>query len=244
MKTLLKRLLQITPYRIVRATARNRFSAQQETLLSLARRGYRPRRIVDGGANVGDFARMAKAAFAPLRIDLIEPQPACQKPLMALVDLAPECVLHAAAIGRAVGTLQMALDPEEPSTGAHISNDPGVPVGTVHPVPVDTLDAILAGITPDDRTFLKLDLQGWELEALQGAQAVLPAIEVILIEVSFFAQAYEPPVATLIGFLADRGFVMHDIAALVGRQRDNRAHQADFVFIRLDSELNSDNAWA
>lgn len=244
MKTLLKRLLQITPYRIVRATARNRFSAQQETLLSLARRGYRPRRIVDGGANVGDFARMAKAVFAPLRIDLIEPQPACQQPLMALVDQAPECVLHAAAIGCAAGTLQMALDPEEPSTGAHISNDPGAPAGRLHPVPVDTLDAILAGITPADRTFLKLDLQGWELEALQGASAVLPAIEVILIEVSFFAQAYEPPVATLIGFLADRGFVMHDIAALVGRQRDNRAHQADFVFIRSDSELNADNAWA
>ena len=243
MKALLKRLLLATPYRIVRAAARNRFSAQQEALQMLASRGYRPRRIVDGGANVGDFAKLAKAVFAPARIDLIEPQPACQPLLAALVRANPECVLHAVAIGCEQGSLAMALDLNKPSTGAHITDAQGANAGTVQTVPVATLDAILAGITLDDRVLLKLDLQGWELEALLGAQTVLPAIEVILIEASFFAQAYEPPIANLVGFLAEKGFVLHDIAALIGRQRDNRAHQADFIFVRADCALNADNAW-
>ena len=244
MKALLKRVLQKTPYRIVRATARNRFSAQQETLLTLAGRGYRPRRIVDGGANVGDFARLARSVFPAAQIDLIEPQPACQTQLTALVRAVPGHALHAVAIGREAGMLNMALDPNEPSTGAHIFDRPDAMPGTVHAVPVQTLDTILAGITRDDRVFLKLDLQGWELEALHGALTVLPEIEAILVEASFFAQAYEPPIATLIGFLAEQGFVLDDVAALMGRQRDNRAHQADLVFIRADSELNADRGWA
>ena len=244
MKSLLKRLLDRTPYRVVRATDRNRFSAQQEALASLAHRGYRPRRIVDGGANVGDFARLARSIFPEAQIDLIEPQPACRAPLEALVRAAPDHVLHAAAIGREKGSLPMALDPNSPSTGAHIANAVDGQADAGHLVPVETLDAILAGITREDRVFLKLDLQGWELEALQGALDVLPAIEVILTEVSFYAQAYEPSISTLVAFFAEQGFVLHDLAALVPRQRDNRAHQADFVFVRADSELNADRAWS
>ena len=244
MKALLKRLVEKSPYRIIRARVRNRFFAQQEVLTALARRGYRPQRIVDGGAHVGDFARMARSVFADAVIDLIEPQAACQAALRDLAGSMPDCVLHQVAIGRAPGTLMMACDPAAPSTGAHIQPDTDGPSGTVQTVTVATLDSILSGIGHDDRVFLKLDLQGWELEALQGAAAALIAIEVILIEVSFYAQAYEPPVATLIAFLSDHGFVLHNIASLMGRERDDRAHQADFLFVRAGSPLDADRSWA
>jgi hypothetical protein len=146
------------------------------------------------------------------------------------------------AIGRTAGTLKLACDPATPSTGAHVLNSAGYS-GPTQAVPVTTLDAILAGISRDDRVLLKLDLQGWELEALHGATAALAAIEVILIEVSFYAQAYEPTVANLIAFLAEHRFVLHDIASLVGRERDDRAHQADFLFVRSDSPLDADRSW-
>ena len=243
MKALLKRLVEKSPYRIIRARVRNRFFAQQEVLTALARRGYRPRRIVDGGAHVGDFAKMARSVFADAVIDLIEPQAACQAALCDLAVSMPDCVLHQVAIGRAPGTLTMACDSTAASTGAHIQPDTDGYSDTAQTVTVATLDSILSGIGRDDRTLLKLDLQGWELEALHGAVAALAAIEVILIEVSFYAQAYEPPVATLIAFLSDHGFVLHDIASLMGRERDDRAHQADFLFVRDGSPLDADRSW-
>lgn len=243
MKALLKRWIEKSPYRIIRARVRNRFFAQQETLALLHRRGYRPRRIVDGGAHVGDFARMARSVFADAAIDLIEPQAACQGALLDLVGSMSGCVLHPVAVGRTPGTLAMACDPATPSTGAHIQPSPGDHDGGVQTVTVATLDSVLTGIDRRDRALLKLDLQGWELEALQGATVALAAIEVILIEVSFYAQAYEPPIATLIAFLSDCGFVLHDIATLVGRERDDRAHQADFLFVRADSPLDADRSW-
>jgi hypothetical protein len=86
-------------------------------------------------------------------------------------------------------------------------------------------------------------LQGYELHALRGATDFLKSAEMILIEVSFFAQAYEPPIFDLMSFLNSHGFRLYDIAALAGRRRDDRLHQGDFVFVRDGSELTLDNSW-
>jgi FkbM family methyltransferase len=82
---------------------------------------------------------------------------------------------------------------DEPSTGAHVSSV----VGAV-PVTAVTLDSLFGSITPDDRTLIKLDLQGYELNALRGGTALLRSAEAILAEVSFFAQAYEPSITELL----------------------------------------------
>ena len=68
--------------------------------------------------------------------------------------------------------------------------------------------------------------------------------EVILTEVSFFAQAYEPPISQIISFLDARNFELYDIAALAARSRDGRARQGDFLFVRRDSRLMADTRWS
>lgn len=83
-----------------------------------------------------------------------------------------------------------------------------------------------------------------ELEALKDAAGILDRIELILCEVSVYAQAYEPSIETFMNFLDKRDFALHDIAALAARRRDNRAHQADFLFVRRNSPLMADTAWS
>ena len=244
LKKLLQAVIELSPYRIVRLTSKNRFVAIEEMILQLRDRGYEPRRIVDGGANVGDFARFCRKVFPTARIDLIEPQPACHAVLEDLAR-APGFTLHPVGIGKADGELVLAIDPQGVTTGAHILdvNCVGDTKPTVK-IPVSTLDSILEEVPASDRTFLKLDLQGWEMESLKGAELVLGRIEVILCEVSFFAQAYEPPIDKLIQFLAGHGFALYDIASISARGRDNRARQGDFIFVRQNSPLFMDTAWA
>ena len=243
-KRFAKAVLQRTPYRIRRARDLNRFSAIEESLAALAARGYAPRLIVDGGANVGEFTRAASAIFPAARVAMIEPQPACQQ---ALVGLAadPRYTLHPVALGRALGTLNLVIDPGAVSTGACIAPAyEGQSSDNLITIAVETLDAILGkDLSPSDRTLLKLDLQGWEMEALLGAEASLIAIEVILTEVSFYKQAYEPDIEDLIAHLNARGFALYDVAAITCRPRDNRAKQGDFIFVRRDSALMADTAW-
>jgi hypothetical protein len=45
-------------------------------------------------------------------------------------------------------------------------------------------------------------------------------------------------------FLDAQGFSLHDVASLAGRARDNRLRQGDFLFVRRDSPLASDERWA
>ena len=97
--------------------------------------------------------------------------------------------------------------------------------------------------SPGRNDLLKLDLQGYELHALRGGAAFLRSAEAILTEVSFFAQAYEPPIAELVSFLNDNGFQLYDVAALGGRPRDNRLKQGDLIFVRFGSQLLEDGRW-
>ena len=242
LKRTLKSIIRFTPYRITKARDANRFQAIDECLTSLAMRGFDPRQIVDGGANVGEFAVRASLIFPEALVHLVEPQPAC---IEALAELAlnDRFRLHTVALGRENGFINLAIDPNGVTTGAHIQPDAEVNSGVE--VPVARLDTVLANeMGIDDRCLLKLDLQGWELEALRGAESIFESIEVILTEVSFFAQAYEPSIETLIRFLDDRGYALYDIASLAARLRDNRAHQGDFIFVRRNSPLMTDAAWA
>lgn len=107
-----------------------------------------------------------------------------------------------------------------------------------------TLDELFsARCSQGDRILLKLDLQGHELLALRGASQLLPKIEVVLLEVSFFQQLSEPTVPEIVAFFDAAGFDLYDIAALSGRTRDGRLKQGDFVFAKRNTYLWSDKGW-
>jgi len=239
LKEFIKAMLAKTPYRVLRYSAINRFQAIEDTLRVMRDRGYRPRVIVDGGAHLGLFSVGCASIFEGARMHLVEPQPSCAEALKAL------CAkrgfeFHPYALADQPGSILM-TGTETPSTGAHMVLEPGPNSIEVAKI---TLDNLLENrLTREDRALLKLDLQGFELYALRGAGVALQSVEVVLTEVSFFAQAYEPSISQLIGFLDQSGFELYDVAALTARQRDNRLHQGDFVFVRKDSPLAADRQW-
>jgi FkbM family methyltransferase len=235
-----KAMLKRTPYRVVRDHGRNRFQAIDIALAGLQRRGFRPTLVIDGGAHLGEFSTVAAGLFPTAAFHLIEPQEACLPALRALAARRG-WRLTEAAFGAGDQATVAFSQTSTPSTGAHVretSVDGSVLVPTI------TLDALFdGGVVRTDRVLLKLDLQGYELEAFRGGENVLPLIEVILTEVSFYAQAYEPSILELMVTLDRLGFQLYDIASLSGRWRDNRAHQGDFVFVRRGSPLLADTKW-
>ena len=237
MKHLVKALLAQTPYRIVRDKGENRFQAIETCLRAIKARGFAPKVVIDGGAHIGSFSVAARSIFPNAIFHLVEPQPACIEPLQRLCA-AKGFIFHNCALAETKGQIYLTRT-VEPSTGAHITSDNRDAI----PVMASTLDALFASTTRIDRPLLKLDLQGYELNALRGGAIFLQATEVILTEVSFFAQAYEPPIVALVSFLNDNGFLLYDIASLSGRSRDNRLRQGDFVFVRTGSQLLDDGQW-
>lgn len=247
MKAFIKAALAKTPYRIMRRARGNRFSAIDDALVSMKSRGYNPKVVIDGGANVGEFSRFALRLFPDAKVHAIEPQPGCQPYLQSVkADFLGRVEVHPVALGSVEqdGTeLLLVSEPDGTSTGAHVAPNTLSDCSTLN-VPCRSFDSLFADtLEPSFRTLLKLDLQGYEMRALRGAQNSLRCVEAILCEVSFFAQAYEPTIASLISYLDEQQFDFYDIAALSARARDDRPQQGDFVFVRRSSPLLSDKAW-
>jgi FkbM family methyltransferase len=121
----------------------------------------------------------------------------------------------------------------------------GNPYGIQREVVVETLDnLILKGIClqPD---LIKLDVQGYELEVLRGAEGALRKTQAIIAEVSFFPfQTSMPVFHEVVRQLAEYGFAVYDILRLSLRPLDGAPAQTDMLFLKIGHPLRSNNKWA
>jgi FkbM family methyltransferase len=229
-------------------TPPNRFDAMAAVIAHLAARGYSPRAVIDGGANVGRWTDMASRAFPSASFYLVEPQPGCRAALerlrrhLSLVNVLP----YALAAPGIEQVTMAGSGADSTSEGAWVADSTvGSPDQQIVVV-ARTLDQLFTGrFTPADRLFLKLDLEGQELNALKGAGRLLEDVEVILSEVRFFDidHSGRPVFADVAESLRARGFEVYDFGSLMPRTRDGRLYRGDVVFVRRDSALRDDVRW-
>ena len=97
----------------------------------------------------------------------------------------------------------------------------------------------------ENRVFLKLDLEGYEYNALLGAAQLLKSVEVILCELRFYDVEHSghQTFGDVAALLRSHGFLVYDFARLIPRLRDGRLYFGDVLFVRHDSELAEDVSW-
>lgn len=130
---------------------------------------------IDGGAHIGAWSRLLAARFAV--VHAFEPSPdtfACLEYNLAARSIT-NVVCHACALGASPSTATMALDAENAAranTGArHVVVGGEIAVVTIDSLALPELD------------FLKLDIEGSEFAALQGARETLRRCRpVVLVE--------------------------------------------------------------
>ena len=118
-------------------------------------------------------------------------------------------------------------------------------IGLTEPrtVLVVTLDEAVDGMP--EPFLVKVDVEGGELDALSGATRTLERTELVIAEASLFEFIPGQPLAhELIGFLAERGFVLYDLYDLHTRPLDQALGMADLVFARRDGVLRASQRFA
>lgn len=138
--------------------------------------------VFDIGAHVGD--RVATFRRLGARVVAVEPQPGLTKTLRLLYGRDPNVTIEETAVGRQSGSIELNLNIDNPTVST-ASND-FIAAAAQAPgwrgqawtrrmrVPLTTIDALMArhGMP----VFIKLDVEGFEAEALAGLSQTVRAL--------------------------------------------------------------------
>ena len=210
-------------------------------------RGLELETVLDVGANVGQFTLLVLEMFPRVRVEAFEPLAGPAATFRRLFDGDPRVSLHQVAIGQVSRNAVMNVSRRDdsssllPITERQTRVFPGTGSVGTETVRMVELDSAVATHQLSSPVLLKLDVQGFELQALQGATEVLGRCDYVYVEVSFVelyeGQALAPVVTT---FLCDRGF---EIAGSYNVEYDagGAAVQCDMLFKAGDSVTERDS---
>jgi len=133
--------------------------------------------IIDAGANQGFYTSAMLQQNPDIQtIIMIEPQPFLGEKLKAFVNNNQAVSLEPVAVGSSAGSMDLYFDQQGSGLASLYERDirhVGARLGQSVSVPVTTIDAIAEKHGLEFVDYLKLDLEGHELEALKGAGSLL-----------------------------------------------------------------------
>jgi len=201
--------------------------------------------VIDIGAGRGQFALAVRNCLPAARIISFEPLPGSAAKFRKLFEGDEKVTLHEAAIGPVSGTALMHVSKKEdsssllPITPAQSSMFPGTGEATTLNVRVDRLMKFVSPgeIRPD--ALLKLDVQGYELEALRGCEELLGRFAYVYAECSYVKlYAGQALAEEVIEWLRGRDFqFLAKYNTVFGC--DGKPVQADLLFRRQESACAS-----
>jgi FkbM family methyltransferase len=195
--------------------------------------------VLDVGANEGQFIKVARALFPNVPILAFEPNPH----LTALLErLLAECgsgVVLPVACGRETAEILLYLTKFSPAASllrptALSTPDFPAEIGETIQVKVERLDDIVRASALARRPYLlKIDVQGFEWEVLQGAIGILPDVTVILCEVNaedFYAG--QAGFEQIYLFMREHGFRLVDIGEPIRAAGTGEVLYFDVAFLK------------
>jgi len=243
-RTLFRKLRSITPRPIRKAAHRAAgflgsglypvYPSIDGALAYLRDWGYSPQVALDIGAYHGDWMRQFRAIFPGAKVLMVEGQPAKESILRDACALHPGVVESVIALlGPRDGEMARFVEME---TGSSVLEEASPYPRKYVERPLVRLDTLLEGFSSYAQPgFIKLDVQGYELEVLRGAPQALRSVEFVLMEASLIAINQGcPNIAEVIAFMTERGFQLLDFCSQ-SRLPNGALWQTDLLFVSTRS---------
>lgn len=148
--------------------------------------------VVDVGANHGDFSRAASLLFPSAKVLLVEPLPKLQQLLQGVIEKRrPNWRLIPCALGSQPGRFPLFVDENRDDIGSLVGFSdeyravrPEARASREILCDVKTLDAVSTEFGLHGIDLLKIDVEGFEFEVLNGASEILRKTTAVIVEVS------------------------------------------------------------
>lgn len=217
-------------------------------LEDLKSRGLKCKSILDVGANRATWSRMAKIIFPSASFCLIEPQIEMKNELESFCNEFDDSIFVLSGAGAKNSTLPLTIWDDLQGSSFLPNNDDDLKnAGKQRDVEIITIDELINSNYIKIPELIKLDIQGFELEALKGAEKTFGFTEVYILEVSLFPfedSKIMPDLSDVINFMLKRNYVLYDFAGFLRRPYDGALGQCDICFVKKDGFLRNSNAWS
>tara|TARA_R110002072_G_scaffold10523_22_gene48931 strand:+ start:191 stop:934 length:744 start_codon:yes stop_codon:yes gene_type:complete len=196
-----------------------------------------PASVVDIGVNHGQFLHLASRLWPDADIIGVEPNAALAEKAKTIYAGNPKIRVESCAVGAENGQIDLFVTANDQNSSIHqpteAFHDDRQADGVVRtePVALRRLDGLLAGVTGP--MLVKIDVQGAELEVLQGAGDRLDDVSVIIIE-SPFEVSYDGAAGfdEIYRFLTARGFAYEGALGQLNSKHTGRVRQEDSIYVR------------
>jgi FkbM family methyltransferase len=228
-KRLIQSLAGTLGYEIVR---KNRRGWNPDYLHSLSD----PDVVIDVGAAYG--TPKLYRAFSKSKFILVEPLQEYEDALEKWRNRI-DCKIVYEAVGSRPGEVSIHVDPRRPTMSSVVKRSPLTECpdpGELRTVPLTTIDVLADKHCESTDCFvLKIDIEGMELEALQGSTETLKRTDLVIVETSV-ARCYEneSDVFSVLDYVRPQGFRLYDILVLAYYQSDPGLMWVDLVLARDD----------
>lgn len=197
--------------------------------------------IVDIGANRGQFALVSRYCHPSATIISFEPLSTPAKLFVRVFDEDENIAFVQAAIGPETSSIEMHVSGRDDSSSilpiSEMQNRlyPGTAQVATEVIRIAPLNEFITVEEIRSPALLKLDVQGFELQGLVGCEDLLKYFTWIYVESSFVELYVGQPLADeIIAWLREHGFKLQGVYNM-SANKQGKAIQADFLFLRLDS---------
>ena len=190
-------------------------------LLNLRHAGFHCTGAIDVGAYHGEWSRGLSAVWT-VPILMVEPQVSCAAALESFASNlgANSVYFEQCALGKEAGSVEFML---EETNSRMVPNGEAANCPTIR-VPVRTLREVVSSYQ-GAFNLLKVDVQGFELDVLEGAGELLQQFEVVILEVSVIRIGPVPTFYEVMQYMDGKGYRLYDFLPMYYRPLDNALWQ-------------------
>lgn len=207
------------------------------SLQNIKRLGFDPSFVVDIGAYEGFWTRDFLEVYPSAKVLMLEAQSSKATKLQSVCAEFANTQYHIALLSGEDGKEFSFIESE---TASHVTADI---TNAAKKIKSESLDVILEKRMLPYPDFLKLDVQGFELEILKGGSKSLAHTEFCLMEVSLLDLDGTPLILEVMNYMDSKGFQAYDICQFMRRPFDQALYQIDLLFIKKNSRLISEKRW-
>lgn len=205
---------------------------------------YYPNVVLDVG--VANGTPELYTNFPESKFILFEPLEEFLPDMKKHQDANKDMHIEICALGSENSNININVHPDLVGSSLYLEDEDSNVNGEKREIPLKSLNSFQDKYKLKDTSILlKIDVQGAELDVLEGSNEIMPFIDVIILEVSLFNFFdNELQFIDIVNYMDRHGYVTYDIFSFSNRLYDSALAQIDIAFVKKESSFREVHLFA